>query len=77
MAYEDDILKAVQEMLAKERQVNQFVGNVQSESPLLVIMDGTSVGLPCKLPNHVTITGATRVVVQRFGSEYVVMGVLA
>lgn len=77
MAFEDDILQAVEERIHKEKTVDSFVGTLQSEVPLLVIMDGTSVGLPCKKAQHVTLTGMTRVVVQRFGTEYVVMGALA
>ena len=70
-------MQAVKEYVDKQKQITSFVGNLQSSSPVLVVMDGTSIPIPCKAADHVTLAGASRVVVQRFGSEFVVMGVLA
>ena len=76
MALEDDILEAVEERLRAKREVTYFVGRLQSVSPVLVIMDGTSVPLPCLAAEHVTLVADTRVLVNKYGAQYVVMGVL-
>lgn len=74
---ENDILTAVKQMLDARETVDNFKGKVQSVNPLLVVMDGTSVPLPCVKAQHVTLVAENRVVVNRYGGTYVVLGVLA
>lgn len=77
MALEDDIMDAIEQALKASKQVTSFVGTVQNAAPVQVLADGTSVGIPCLTFVGVTLVVGNRVVVNKYGTQFVVMGVLA
>lgn len=77
MALEDDIMTAIEQTIRASKEVTSFVGTVQNATPVQVLADGTSIGIPCLTFVGVTLAVGNRVVVNKYGTQFVVMGVLS
>ncbi len=78
MSLEDDILQSQQELLAKAKAPEPFIGRVVSADPdpLQVVVEGTSVPLPAFSFSNDTLTPGIQVAVLPIGPRYVVLGAL-
>jgi len=76
MSLVDAILVAVDTKLADAKELTSFVGSVVTTSPITVKQDGASTAITCLKLTGATLSVGSRVAVNLYGAQWVVLGVL-
>jgi hypothetical protein len=75
MAYNDEIIAMVDQRIDSRIRASHAVGscmNDSSDSGVMVIFDGSSQAIPCKVAGGMAVQANDRVLLTRFGSDWVV-----
>lgn len=74
MALADDLMAAIQDEISRSQSTIVYAGTISTIEPLTVVLDGSSLAVPCSAFSDVTLKESRRVAVLQVGSDYVVIG---
>lgn len=81
MSLEDDILKTVQDLIRRSKEIITYAGTVSSidttNKVVSVVVDGAQAATPCLPLAHIDLATGQRVTVMKAAGTFYVIGVMA